>query len=535
MDDPLALALVLVTTSVLSVFAAVMIAASVEGRPMRQWFRRALAPPANGDAVFLWADGGIADANAAAQALLDTLQSQAGTKPASGDPSSLLARHLTALFPGLADRLSAPGPEDWNTVANDGSDLQILVETVDGAQRITLTDPEQGDGIVPVDRLSWRALNDELDMLRRTTDRMPTPAWRESHDGRIVWANGAYLSLIAEIGRNVTLTWPLPALFPADAGERGGRHGVTLTLAGGRVRWFDLVAVADGPGRLICALPADEAQRAERARREFVQTLSRTFATLAIGLAVFDRTRRLQLFNPALIDLTGLEPEFLASRPGIEGFLNRMRDKHIMPEPRDYRAWSRRLLEVETAAQGGGFEETWALPDGRSFRISAAPHPDGALAFLIEDVTSDIRLKRSFRTELDTIRATLDLVDQAIAVFAPGGELLLTNAAFDRAWTLDGADTLAGVNLRDAVAHWRTTGGAPALWDRILAMAGSAQADGEVRGPVDLGGGEVLDLCVRQAPGGAVILAFAEPGPGTLAAPQTNTAPGWAGRRVAHG
>jgi hypothetical protein len=63
---------------------------------------------------------------------------------------------------------------------------------------------------------------------------------------------------------------------------------------------------------------------------------------------------------------------------------------------------------VETAANGAAFEETWALPDGRTFRVSAAPHPDGALAFLIEDVTSDTHLKRSFRAELDAEPA-LDL------------------------------------------------------------------------------------------------------------------------------
>jgi len=232
---------------------------------------------------------------------------------------------------------------------------------------------------------------------------------------------------------------------------------------------------------------------------------------------VFDRTRRLQLFNPALADLTRLEPEFLASRPGMDGFLNRMRDKRILPEPRDYRTWSRRLLDVETAAVGSAFEEIWALPDGRSFRVSVAPHPDGALAFLLEDVTSDTRLKRSFRAELDLGRAALDMAETALAVFSPSGDLAITNAAFDRLWTLEGADTLSGVQFAEAVSNWREiaaeTGSDTALWDMIADLARSGALSGQIGGQIMLPDGETLSVAARAAPGGGVVLGFTQTTP----------------------
>jgi PAS domain-containing protein len=53
-----------------------------------------------------------------------------------------------------------------------------------------------------------------------------------------------------------------------------------------------------------------EIVRAQQAQKNFVQTLTKTFATLSIGLAIFDRNRQLMLFNPALIDLTALPPIF---------------------------------------------------------------------------------------------------------------------------------------------------------------------------------------------------------------------------------
>jgi len=53
------------------------------------------------------------------------------------------------------------------------------------------------------------------------------------------------------------------------------------------------------------------------AQRNFVQTLTKTFAQLSIGLAIFNRERQLVLFNPALIDLTALPADFLTGRPHL--------------------------------------------------------------------------------------------------------------------------------------------------------------------------------------------------------------------------
>jgi PAS domain-containing protein len=521
MEPSLALPLVLVASSVLSVLAALLIATALDRRRVS-----AAGPPAGAEAVFLVADDAVLDANDRGLALLETLarQDRAAAASADGSPPPggpeaswrRLRRHLAPRFPDLAARLADRFGGVLQLVADDGSGLVLEVEAAGGALRLTLRDSgtvAERDSVLRIDPLSWRALNEELELLRRANDLAPVPAWREAPGGRIIWANGAYLRLLAEQGVGDAPGWPLPQLFAAERGTAGSRQCLPAG-PGARPRWFDLVTVAE-PGtagtQLVFALPADEAQRAERARRDFVQTLTKTFATLPVGLAVFDRVRRLQLFNPALADLTGLEPEFLASRPGLEGVLNRMRDKHVMPEPRDYRAWTRRLLDVEAVAAGAGFEETWALPDGRSFRVSAAPHPDGALALLIEDITSDIRLKRSFRAELDTSRAALDLIDEGIAVFGPSGQLVLTNDAFDRIWALDGADSLAGVSFAEAIANFRQAGGEPDLWDRISRLAGPGHPGAEVSGRMVLADGESFTVRARRAAGGGVLLGFSAP------------------------
>lgn len=534
MGSSLFLAVTLVASSVLAVVAVLLLAVALPfGRTGRA------ARSARPAAIFLVAPGAVLDANRRGNALLDAL----GARLSGGDGSGVdadaqagawlaLLNHLHPVFPDAAERLDAvlqrhdPGTagrigapvQETVLLAADASGLRLsILPTGTGRARLYLSEAvgepgQKADGdTVLVDSLSWQALRAENALLQRNVDLGPVPVWREDAAGRVIWANAAYMRLLHEVGAGQTASWPLPAIFPQPKPGDALRHGLR---PGSRNRqiWFDLVAVRDGDALLCHALPADEAQRAERTRLEFVHTLSRTFATLPIGLAVFDRTRRLNLFNPALTDLTRLEPEFLASRPGLDGFLNRMRDKRILPEPRDYKAWSRRLLDVEAALASGGFEETWTLPDGRNFRVSAAPHPDGALALLIEDITDDVRLKRSFRVELETGQAALDMAESAIAVFAQNGELVLTNAAFDDFITFDGIATLGGVRLPEAITSWRRMSDEPGLWDRIAALSQGGGATAEVQGVARFDEGEPMEIRARLCPTGGVTIGFQRQG-----------------------
>ena len=109
-------------------------------------------------------------------------------------------------------------------------------------------------------------------------------------------------------------------------------------------------------------LPADAAVRAERSLREFVQTLTKTFADLPIALAIFDRQRQLQLFNPALIDLTNLPTGFLTARPTLFDLLDKLRELRMVPEPKDFRSWRQQMSNLESAAATGHHVEEWSLP-----------------------------------------------------------------------------------------------------------------------------------------------------------------------------
>ena len=122
-------------------------------------------------------------------------------------------------------------------------------------------------------------------------------------------------------------------------------------------------------------MPADNTVKAETALREFVQTLTKTFAHLPIGLAIFDRQRQLALFNPALIDLTTLGPEFLSSRPTLFSFLDNLREARMIPEPRDYPTWRQTMTELEKAASQGHYEEDLDPSDRPDIQDHRPPAP----------------------------------------------------------------------------------------------------------------------------------------------------------------
>lgn len=300
------------------------------------------APP---DLVLLFDGQTLLDATANARALLAASRT-------GGSPWQSFLAWAAPRYPGIEDRLQDLAA--LGRIRMDSSDAggpTLLAEWRGGIRRISLLDAHIDSRGTMIDTLTQRVLDAELDSLRELTDAIPLPIWREDAAGAVTWGNQGYLSLaMARLPESEVLSWPLPQLIVA---RDSGRTSVAMS-GKAATRWFDCHVVPLPAGRLIFALPADAAVQAEQALGCFVQTLTMTFAHLPIGLAIFDRKRRLQLFNPALADLTGMSPAFLAARPTLFSLLDAMRSAGMLPEPRDYKAWRARLAALEKSAMDGG-------------------------------------------------------------------------------------------------------------------------------------------------------------------------------------
>ena len=491
------------TMSVL--LAVVLIRGWAKMRGPRGDTRSELLEPALRPMVFLFHEGRLVDATPSARALLDSITGTA-------DEWSRLTGWIAVRLPDAAGTLDDPEAlterlELRVAASDDGSGIRVLVEPLGaGLLRLTLTDPSSGQAGVMVDSLVLQAMEEELDLLRRSMDQTPMLVWRQDARDRITWANAAYLQR-AESLHDGRIAWPLPRLLDVPGTPRGASIAPRRAQidTGGSVLWYDCHSHRAGDQTMMFALPADAAVRAERSLREFVQTLTKTFADLPTGLAIFDRDRKLQLFNPSLIDLTNLPTGFLTARPTLFDFLDQLREARMVPEPKDYRSWRQQMSNLENAAATGRHVETWSLPGGQTYRVTGRPHPDGAVAFLFEDITSEISLTRKFRAELALSAQVLDGIEDALAVFAPNGEILSSNRAYEDLWG-DRPSTLA-----EALSRWEGSSepgeGLKALRARLTGP-GETRDAGAMLGP----GGELLSWRVTRISGGRLMVRFRGPG-----------------------
>lgn len=427
-------------------------------------------------------------------------------------------RFITAFsgrFSTLSDDLVALGDAGSLTILPDDKTdaTRIKAEWWNGLARIVLTIPEAAN--VPViDEPSLTALNSELETLRLTAKLAPYLVWQESRNGEVEWANAAYLSLAkSALPDNHNNSWPPARLFdhPVVAHHSTTPKSMRVSLenkAENQTQWFDLTCKQVNESTLCFATSADSIVTAETSLKGFVQTLTKTFAHLSIGLAVFDRDRQLALFNPALTDLTKLPFDFLSGRPTLYTMLDRLRENQMMPEPKDYKSWRHQMIALEEAAADGTYAETWTLPSGQTYRVIGRPHADGAVALLFEDISAEISLTRNFREELETGQAVLDVLKDAVVVFSSTGMITVSNAAYTDLWGVDPSTTFGEMGINDAAHLWHEVCDPTPLWDEIRSYVGAQGGRVEWFGNATLDTGQGLDCQISPLAGGATMVTF---------------------------
>lgn len=457
--------------------------------------------------VFLFDGGALVDATPAARDILRLADRQ-------GVDLDATVGILGARFPDLADRLARLERGAALRLGGTQARDSLVAERWDNLLRISL-----GPGRDGVDSVQLAALERELGDLRSIAEDAPQLIWKEDANGTVVWANRAYLAFVdsmADRDPEEPRPWPARPVFgtlPRPAGEgRAERHRVSATSAAGApARPFEVTSVRRGDSTVHFATDASAEVAAETARKVFVQTLTKTFANLHTGLAIFDRQRRLVLFNPAFLDMTGLPTDFLSARPVVHSVLDRLRDMQMLPEPKNYASWRDQVAALEAAAENGSYCETWVLPAGQTYRVTGRPHPDGAIAFLFEDISDEISLTRHFRSGQETAQAVLDCMPQAVAVFSVAGTMTMCNSAYDRLWARE--DSAQGLNdraLQDEIARWQAMTAPGPEWAAVAARFAPGAARQADRMPLLLSDGRAMVARFEPLPGGATLAEFRE-------------------------
>ena len=462
--------------------------------------RKNPTPDRNEAAIVFLLDGDdLIDATRTGQEMIDRVE---------GDTDwQRLDALLRPRFSDLPPSSSAPKDTSaLNIQASDtGDPASLTVEWRDGVTRFELHDKHQEDHNAS-DRHNHVLLQKELDVLRQAMDGAPCPIWQTDPEGDIGWHNFAYRRLLS--GSSNADQNRIFDINPKNQ-ISDGKMRTSLSIDGStKTAWYDVFVSQFAETTTCYAINVDAVVYAESAQRNFVQTLAKTFAELSIGLAIFDRNRQLALFNPALIDLTALPAEFLSARPDLLSFFDRLRDNRMMPEPKNYATWREQIADVVAAAANGRYVETWTLPSGPTYKVSGRPHPDGAVAFLLEDISAEVSLTRRFRSELELGQSLLDAMDDAIVVFSSTGLLTASNATYRNLWGIDPESSFVDMTVLDAIRHFQSRCRATPIFgelrDFVLDCTERAEWEGNIRTKTGVG----LICRVHPVTGGATLVRF---------------------------
>lgn len=472
----------------------------------------ALAGLAPGDgSLFLFRGRTLCGTDAEGAALLGRLDGE-------GTDLERLCRWLAAGAPDLPRRIGALVERGETFVADfaapDGRHLELRGETRGAFTALVLRDSSLARRAQLEAEARAERLAADAQALRSVIEAVPMPLWRRRPSGEIIWANLHYLVEAADLRAPGE---PLPWLFsePTDLVTGGNgpgdlpRRRIALHGRGGEKRWFDVAETEGFDGELIgSASHADPVVKAEAALKRFVETLTETFAHLPIGLAVFDKNRRLGLFNPAISEILKLDPAWLARRPSLRDFLERLRENRQMPDQRDFAAWRRKLTALERDAENAAYEEDWVLPSGQTLRVMGRPHPQGAIAFLFEDISAAVMLERRYRSEIEMLRAVLHKLPEAVAVFAPDGTLAQANTAFRGVWGFDPAEGEVAPHVARLVERWQALSEPAPVWRDLLDYATGQEARLAWSARVPLRDGRIVRARFAPLPDGSTFAGF---------------------------
>lgn len=370
----------------------------------------------------------------------------------------------------------------------------------------------------PASRVTLTGMDAAESGLALLGDASPVPTWVVDGAGRLAWANRAWLaqvsadSLEEAVEKGLSFDRGADAVV-AEAGRLGVRQeGFRWTTGGGHRRAWRIVAEPAGGGAVTAfALEATEAEETRDTLRRHVEAHDETLNHLADAVAIFGPAKRLAFHNTAFQTLFDLDPAWLDERPTHAELLDRLRQRRRLPEVVDYAGWKAKELDFYGAAQASP-DDSWSLPDGRTLRVVRQPHPLGGILLIFSDITGELQLRSRYNAQIQVQTATLDKLNDAVAVFGSDGRLRLHNEAFETFWNLSG-DRIAAAADFDALAELcKAVLPDPALWLGLKARVADPDPESRVAisGEGRTNDGRVAAWQTRPLPDGATLVAFSD-------------------------
>ncbi|HEX4118201.1 MAG TPA: PAS-domain containing protein [Rhizomicrobium sp.] len=349
---------------------------------------------------------------------------------------------------------------------------------------------------------------------RAILDALPIPVWLRDKGLALAWANHAFLtntgaaSIEAARANQSALDKSERDLAATARSQNSVLEAKRFAVVGGQRRAITFTEIPLGDAGIIgTAVDMTDVAAAEAKLQQHVDAHVDTLDKLATAVAIFSKEQKLTFFNRAFVRLWGLPEEWLERHPSDGEIMDRLRDARKLPEQRDYQSWKKGRLALYQVA-GRTVEEFWHIPGGKTLRVVSQPHPFGGLTFLYEDVSERLNLESNYNTLVKVQSATLDTLNEGVAVFGPDGRLKLSNAAFARIWDLKPEELQGEPHARVFAGLSAARFGDSAIWDRLIQAIVSEGGAARNLGEVERSDRSILSLNLSPLPDGATLVTF---------------------------
>ncbi|WP_045684852.1 ATP-binding protein [Martelella endophytica] len=348
-----------------------------------------------------------------------------------------------------------------------------------------------------------------FEALFETTD---MPCWQRDGEGRLIWANRAYLKAVEADSLEDAIAENRMLLAPAnrqklDEAIKAGKpfSGRQPVVTAGSRTFFDIREVPNGEGSAGIAADVSALETIENTLEQTLESHAETLNHLNTAVAIFDENRRMKFYNEAFEKLWKLDMGFLESHPDNGELFERLRADGKLPEPHQWREWKDKALSVYRAVEP--YSDLWYLPSGETLSVYASAHPGGGTTWVFENHTEQVALKTRYNTLVKVQGETIDHLSEGVAVFGPDGRLKLSNPAFANLWRIKDAET--GTHIRTLMQACEADPGARDGW-RLFARMITSFDDERVsrQGRLELSAGLVLDYAVTPLPNAQTMLTF---------------------------
>jgi len=398
-------------------------------------------------------------------------------------------------------------------LAEEGAPFALTVRADEG--NLTLRGmPVAGRAVLYIDR---EVTPDNQERYREILDILPIPIWLRGTGHAISWANRAFLSILGfssledAVTANAALEWSERDLTIKALESHAAVECRASVIVKGESRVFSM-SLSPMSDHAVAGFATDVTDfvRMESRLQLVSDAQEDMIEHIPFAVATFDADRKLAGFNNAYADMWELPKSWLETHPSYSDILDRLRDRRRLPEQRSFPEWKAQQLQTFASTHAKS-EEFWHLPNGKSIRIAIQPHLAGGVFVLFQDITERLRLESSLNLLTQVQKATLDTLDEGIAIFGTDGRLVLHNALFAKMWKL-GEDELSGQPHFAEIANICTTRiGRDGIWGIVSCGVNSATPEsfGEW-GKTRRADGRIISLSLSRLPNGATVVTFTD-------------------------